>query len=141
MVAKWPVCAIPNLGSQNLSNSGFACMGLPCNSYLGGWTEKIAAYRVVSGVYHLGNSPQSGYYRAFFRDIRDESIGNNHRYTSDDGGRNEAEILIRKFYLLALVGEKHLVSSELISSFALLILLTATARCVRLQVIICEVTD
>ena len=30
MVAKWPVCAIPNLGLQNLSNSGFACMGLPC---------------------------------------------------------------------------------------------------------------
>ena len=30
MVAKWPVCATPNLGSQNLSNSGFACMGLPC---------------------------------------------------------------------------------------------------------------
>ena len=27
---KLPVCASPNLGSRNLNNSGFACVGLPC---------------------------------------------------------------------------------------------------------------
>ena len=67
--------------------------------------------RVVSGVYHLGDSPQSGHYRAFFHDFRAEHIGVNHRYMSEDGVRvaelssKEAEVLLRNFYLLALVGE------------------------------------
>ena len=71
----------------------------------------LQSYRVVSGVYHLGNSPQSGHYRAFFHEFRAEHGGGNHRYISEDGVRvaelssNEAEVLLRNFYLLALVGE------------------------------------
>ena len=71
----------------------------------------LQSYRVVSGVYHLGDSPQSGHYRAFFQDFGTEHRRVNPRYIFEDGVRvaepssKEDEVLLRNFYLLALVGE------------------------------------
>ena len=73
--------------------------------------KALRSYHVVSGVYHLGNSPQSGHYRAFFHEFQSGCDGDIRRYTSDDGvsvaelSSNEAEVLMRNFYLLALVGD------------------------------------
>ena len=73
--------------------------------------KALRSYHVVSGVYHLGNSPQSGHYRAFFHEFQSGCDGDIRRYTSDDGvsvaelSSKEAEVLMRNFYLLALVGD------------------------------------
>ena len=73
--------------------------------------KALQSYRVVSGVYHLGNSPQSGHYRAFFHEFQSGCNGDIRRYISEDGvsvaelSSNEAEVLMRNFYLLALVGD------------------------------------